>query len=697
MVRAKGEGDGTTALGRTGRTLATAALGWWPLGRWALIIGILLALGARDVPISTSIDPTAIAVIPHETPHVPLGPVRHNAPWFVRLTFPRGDDNERPERSSLQFYIDGAELLRSPPLDVNLFAQSPAGVFSHWNDNLVFKRPADAAPIKAMTVSWPLVHPGLRIPLLLTLLMLALSFSAVRNTAIRAGSLLIATLERHVSKVVAAQTLVYAVAFNSLQPASMYLSPDSITYLSVNPIVPPALPIVVRELAKLDMVLADDRLLLYRFLMIGLYSLGGWLIARALWRAPHRLVSLLVLPAIWSANLLTMHLNYVLTEGMAASLLLVSIGAYAHAHLAQSMGDQRAAERWLLGFVAAGMLAFMSRPAFAFMLPCIMVLSLSRAILTRARVAKAGALALLILAAHYSLAVLWHGRLQGQSGLVLIALVFDLPNKDACRVEDSDYCRVERAVAPFADKVATIASGYDRYMYKAANNTYVTTAAVKAIKAKNRNEMLTEIALAKILSNPFDYVAMVVANSVHSIAANMGDYRFDMLGDPQMLKERVDANNDNAPRLRKETRLDMAPYLHETPVKRWYTDPLFQSLTWLFPHDPYQLFRRIALPLYVAAFLIGFLPLVVRLGVTGSIICFCALTVAAGVTFQNVAFPAIGRLIAPFLVPLVLATMLLLAQGAEGTRAAISRGWLRLAAYRLSWLNRPALLRRTRS
>ncbi|MEK7382148.1 MAG: hypothetical protein AAB262_02565, partial [Elusimicrobiota bacterium] len=188
-------------------------------------------------------------------------------------------------------------------------------------------------------------------------------------------------LRRHALCLVALQCAVYFFAYDALMPGGMYFSPDGVLYLQVSNIVPPTFALLARALIKIEVGLGSTRIVLLRYVVMAIYCLGGWLIAKALARSGRPLRALLVLPALWSMSSLTQWFNYFLTDGIAAALLIASLGAYANMHVGIQEEEGRPGGRsryWLLLFVLLGMGSFSMRPACSFIAPAMVVMMLSR-------------------------------------------------------------------------------------------------------------------------------------------------------------------------------------------------------------------------------------------------------------------------------------------------------------------------------
>lgn len=495
------------------------------------------------------------------------------------------------------------------------------------------------------------IRPG--VVLLLAILLLVFSKPRTRTYAHNKMLLLFDFLQKYAGYVLAIQCAVYALAYDALMPRGMYFSPDSVLYLSVSNIVPPTFSLLVRALIELEVALGSARIILLRYVVIVIYCMGGWLIAKALLRSGHPLLAVLVLPAIWSMSSLTQWFNYFLTDGIATAFLIVCIGAYANMYVSIQAGDKqsRSAWGWLAMFVLSGMMAFSMRPAFAFVAPAMVMMMMNRAIFSWKRIAGVTLGVALLAAAHFSFAIYWHGRAPSQLGGVLTALVFDLPISNACTANDkTDMCNVQRALGPFIQASTKLGSTREQYVYKVLNNSAVVQTARSAVRGNDPNySVLLEIALIKIKSNPLDYVFMVLRNSYYSVKS-WGDWAWnDNLGRGSVALVNISNTNASAmavkTAMRAAVNVDFEPTISNPPEDRFYKNVLFQFPRLVISHD---LVSNWTFAIFIVALTFSVLPLLISASLPSSILFSCCLLGVTGTIFQNVFFPAIPRLLDPF-------------------------------------------------
>ncbi|MDG1003852.1 MAG: hypothetical protein P8N58_03145, partial [Emcibacteraceae bacterium] len=362
------------------------------------------------------------------------------------------------------------------------------------------------------------------IAVLLMAMLLVLFKSAARAYANDKLVPVIQFVTKYAGWIVVIQCGLYAFAYNILMPGGMYFSPDSVSYLSVSKLAPPNFSLLARALVEIEVGLGSTRIVLLRYVSIAIYSMGGWLIARALIRSGSPMLATLVLPAIWSVSSLTQWFNFFLTDGISTAFVVACIGAYANLHVSLRGQYKENADtwRWLSLFVFFGMASFALRPAFGFILPGMAILMINRAIFSWRRLAAVVIATVLLATGHFSFAKYYHGQHPSQMGAVLTALVFDLPVPNSCLLGDvSDLCRTQRALEPFIESSRGAGSAKAQFLYKALNNLKVVEAAREALSGYDPNDpnysALLEIALLKIKSNPLTYVSMVLKNSYYSI------------------------------------------------------------------------------------------------------------------------------------------------------------------------------------
>lgn len=500
----------------------------------------------------------------------------------------------------------------------------------------------------------------------------------LRRTAAYAGHnirTVLDALRGRIGCLLGIQCAVYAFAYDALMPRSMYFSPDSVLYLSVSNIVPPTFSLLGRALVETELAFGNAYVVLLRYLSMAIYCIGGWLIARALVRSGRPWLALLVLPVIWSMSALTQWFNYFLTDGIATALLIACIGAYANMIANIQAGESRGTMRWAVFFVCLGVLSFSMRPAFAFIVPAMVIMAFNRTVFSWSRVAGITAGAALLVVAHFSFAKYWHGEVESKLGGNLTALVFDLPLPISCaELGETDMCKAQRALKPFIGQSLNIASAHHRYIYKVLNNGYVSGAAMVAVKEGKTegqvNTVLADLAMLKIKSNVFDYIAMVLTHSYYSVKTWGDRYRHDSLG--AVALQGIAITNENAAAVRAVARVDFDPRIHQPPVTRIYKDFLLQPPRLLPGGNWVNLFT---LPLVLVAVLFSTRPLLRRTSVAGSILFACCVFGILGTIFQNAVFPVIPRLMEPFQPLGALGVLMLLAMSATRIRAEVTSRW----------------------
>ena len=453
-------------------------------------------------------------------------------------------------------------------------------------------------------------------------------------------------LRNYAGWVVAFQVVGYAFAYNALMPNSMYFSPDSVLYLSVSDIVPPIFALFSRALLEFELGLGYTSVVLLRYIVIAIYSIGGWLISRALIRAERPLLATFILPAIWSMSALTMWFNYFLTDGIATAFLIACIGAYANFFMSIQQGVKQSYQSWwwLALFVILGMISFSMRPAFAFIAPAMVVMMMNRVIFSWRRLVVATLSIVLLATMHFSFSNYWHGHSPSQLGGVLTALVFDLPLPVPCSEGDeTNLCKTQRALEPFIQKSLSIESAHQRFIYKALNNGNVVGAARSAVTGEEPYPILKEVALIKIKSNIPEYIKMVLKNSYYSVKTWGNWYRHDNLG--AVALDGITNTNNNASAVRAAARIDFDPTITEPPVSRFYKDFLFQ-----FPRLVLggHFVSSLSTVILLIVLFYGVYPLIYPTSLLSSMVFSCSIIGTAGIIFQNAVFPVIPRLLEPF-------------------------------------------------
>ena len=491
------------------------------------------------------------------------------------------------------------------------------------------------------------------IGILVFLLVLLLAFIMGRNASnndTMARSL--AFVQKHAVVVLVFQSLVYALAYVSLLPAGMYFAPDSLSYLLVSEQAPPNFSLIARGLVELELAFDGTQIVLLRYLAIMIYTVGGGLLAKALLQSGRPLLALLVLPALWSMSSLTQWFNYFLTDGLATSLLVACIGAYANMYVSICGGS--AARRtwgWLGLFILLGMLAFSMRPAFAFIAPVMVFLMFNRHIFQWRRVIAASLGVAVLASAHFSFAIYWHGRMPTQMGGVLTALVFDFPIPHTCGQEDdSNICRSQRVLEPFIKASRDLGATREQYVYKLLNNSSVTMSARASIKGGDPHyEALLDIALLKIKSNPWDYVWMVIRHSYYSVKS-WGDWAWnDHFGGGNVAMVNIENNNAIAPAVSdamlKVFGVNFDPTIDAPAREVFYKNILFQFPRVVVNH---HVVYRLASVLSGMAIVFMLLPVFVSSSLVRTILSACCAMSVGGMIFQNMFFPAAPRLLDPF-------------------------------------------------
>lgn len=488
---------------------------------------------------------------------------------------------------------------------------------------------------------------------LLLLVLLAVTGARRHARAREVLAMSVALVQKHAAALLVLQCVAYALAYNSLLPAGMYFSPDSVTYLSVSSVVPPTFSLFARGLVELELAFGSTRIVLLRYLVIAIYSVGGCLLSRALLKSGRPVLALLVLPALWSMSSLTQWFNYFLTDGLATTLMVACIGAYANLYVSIRAGNlpSRHVWGWLALFVLLGMLAFSTRPAFAFLAPVMVLLTFNRAIFQWRRVFAASLGIVLLATAHFSFAYYWHGRAPSQMGGVLTALVFDLPIPQSCEPEDdSNLCRTQRALEPFIKASRNLGPTREQYVYKVLNNGPVVQSARTAVKDGDPNyTALLKVAILKIRTSPGDYAWMVLKNSYYSVKS-WGDWAWnDNLGQGNVAMVNISNTNAAAPSVSAVMRtafgVHFDPTIAKPPNERFYKNVLFQFPRLVVDH---QVVFRIAPVLLVLVIAFALAPVLVPASLPLSILFACCAMGIAGTIFQNAFFPVIPRLLDPF-------------------------------------------------
>jgi len=493
-----------------------------------------------------------------------------------------------------------------------------------------------------------LVKPGVMVVMLAILL---LCFTKPCMCTVTHKRPLLSFLQKYAGYILFIQCAVYALAYNALMPGGMYFSPDSVLYLSVSNIVPPTFSLLARSLIELEVALGSTRIIFLRYVVIAIFCMGGWLIAKALFRSKHPLLAVFVLPTIWSMSSLTQWFNYFLTDGIATAFLIACIGAYANMYVSIQEGEEKdySAWRWLAMFVLFGMMAFSMRPAFAFVAPVMVIIMMNRAIFSWRRIAGVTLGITLLAAAHMSLAIYWHGRTPSQLGGVLTALVFDLPIPTVCPADDeSDLCNTQRALEPFIQASNGLGTYREQYLYKVLNNGKVVRTARSAVHGNDPNySVLLDIALLKIKYSPIEYVAMVLKNSYYSIKS-WGDWAWN---DSFRNVAKVNIANTNAvapavsASMKTIAKIDFNPMIKESPKELFYMDILLQFPRLVMKHNLLNNWTSVIL---IVVFIFSVRPFLFVTSLPGSILFSCCVFGLVGTIFQNAFFPVIPRLLDPF-------------------------------------------------
>jgi hypothetical protein len=493
------------------------------------------------------------------------------------------------------------------------------------------------------------------VAVLLMAMLLVLYKSAARAYAYDKLLPFIAFVTKYAGWIIVIQCALYAFAFNALMPGGMYFSPDSVSYLSVSKLAPPNFSLLARALVEIEVGLGSTRIVLLRYVSIAIYSMGGWLIARALIRSGRPMLATLVLPAIWSVSSLTQWFNFFLTDGISTAFVVACIGAYANLHVSLRGQYKENADtwRWLSLFVFFGMVSFALRPAFGFILPGMAILMINRAIFSWRRLAAVVIATVLLATGHFSFAKYYHGQHPSQMGAVLTTLVFDLPVPNSCLVTDvSDLCNTQRALEPFIQSSRGAGSAQAQFLYKALNNLKVVEAAREALPGYNPNDpnysALLEIALLKIKSNPLAYVSMVLKNSYYSIKiwghriSNNDSFGSDMIMQNAAITSRIAPAVTGV--MKSFANIDFDPTIKPLPAEKSYRTYVFQLPRLLLIHD---LVTNLTFGITIVILFFGLRFLLVPMSLTSSILSSCCILFVGALVFQNAFFPVIPRLLDP--------------------------------------------------
>jgi len=498
------------------------------------------------------------------------------------------------------------------------------------------------------------------VAVLLMVMLLVLSKAAARAYAYDKFSYdkllpVIEFVTKYAGWIVVIQCALYAFAYNALMPRGMYFSPDSVSYLSVSKLAPPNFSLLARALVEIEVGFGSTRIVFLRYVSIAIYSMGGWLIARALIRSGSPMLATLVLPAIWSVSSLTQWFNFFLTDGISTAFVVACIGAYANLHVSLRGQYKENANtwRWLSLFVFFGMASFALRPAFGFILPGMAILMMNRAIFSWRRLAAVVIATVLLATGHFSFAKYYHGQNPSQMGAVLTALVFDLPVPNSCLVTDvSDICSTQRALEPFIQSSRGAGSAQAQFLYKALNNLKVVEAAREALPGYDPNDpnysALLEIALLKIKSNPLAYVSMVLKNSYYSIKiwghriSNNDSFGSDALRQNAAITSRIAPAVTGV--MKSFANIDFDPTIKPLPAEKSYRTYVFQLPRLLLSHG---LVTNLTFGITIVILFFGLRPLFVRTFLTSSILSSCCLLGVGALVFQNAFFPVIPRLLDP--------------------------------------------------
>jgi len=491
------------------------------------------------------------------------------------------------------------------------------------------------------------------VAILLLALLLVLSRPSIRAYAASKSLPALGFVRNHVGRILAIQCIIYAFAYDALMPRGMYFSPDSVLYLSVSNIVPPTFALLARTLIEIEVGLGSERIVLLRYLVIGIYSVGGWLIALALIRSGRPILAILVLPTLWSMSSLTQYFNFFLTDGIATAFLVACIGAYANMYESIQKGEKhsRSSRRWLVLFVLLGMISFSMRPAFAFVGPVMILMMMNRAVFSWRRLAVIIVGITLLATAHFSFAKYWHGQAPSQVGGVLTALVFDFPVPNTCPGSDkTDICNTQRALEPFIQASLSFGSSREQFLYKVMNGGKVITTARAAVRGNDPNcSVLLEIALIKIKSNLVDYILMVLKNSYYAVRI-WGDraWNNDMLGRGGVVLNASITSGVAAAvsdEVRKVAGIHFDPTIKYLPIDKFYKDYLFNVPRLVIGHDFVKHFTFV-IPIVALIFTVR--HFLYPTSLLGSIVFSCYMFGVAGTIFQNAFYPMIPRLLDPF-------------------------------------------------
>ena len=493
------------------------------------------------------------------------------------------------------------------------------------------------------------------VAVLLMAMLLVLCKSAARAYAYDKLLPFIAFVTKYAGWIIVIQCALYAFAFNALMPGGMYFSPDSVSYLSVSKLAPPNFSLLVRALVDIEVGLGSTRIVLLRYISIAIYSMGGWLIARALIRSGRPMLATLVLPAIWSVSSLTSWFNFFLTDGISTAFVVACIGAYANLHVSLRGQYKENADtwRWLSLFVLFGMASFALRPAFGFILLGMAILMLNRAIFSWRRLAAVVIVTVLLATGHFSFAKYYHGEHPSQMGAVLTALVFDLPVPNSCLVTDvSDLCSTQRALEPFIQSSRGAGSAQAQFLYKAMNNLKVVAAAREALPGYDPNDpnysSMLEIALLKIKSSPLAYVSMVLKNSYYSIKiwghriSNNDSFGSDMIMQNAAITSRIAPAVTGV--MKSFANIDFDPTIKPLPAEKSYRTYVFQLPKLLLSNG---LVTNLTFVIAIVVLFFGLRPLFVPTSLTSSILSSCCILFVGALVFQNAFFPVIPRLLDP--------------------------------------------------
>lgn len=442
-------------------------------------------------------------------------------------------------------------------------------------------------------------------------------------------------------------SFVYPILFILTLPAATILTPDSINYLNSSSIATPYFHYFLSTLIYFESIFYNDKILLIRYFSIFVYSLAIFLIANYLFISGKKYFSLFTIPILWSVGYFTKYLNYILTDGLSGSLILLSFSLYLN-----MIVSERKKLLYSLFLFCCFIICFL-RPALIifFIIPLFIIFK--KELREKINIFFCMFISLIFFSFYYYFTYNFFSPPK-QLGLVIQPLTFNYEidlnkvpgdlHKDFIAVQDG----YKGLILEYNSKI----NMHDKYIYKMLNNIRITRTGISSLLQKKESELteddfllaedaLRKLALHKIHNQPFRYIKEATINSFSSFNSYGDWYKNSFLPIDQVYESYIRSNN----------LIDNVSNRHNLDLKKVTKEELQLTSIQVIPfsllkYNP-NIFRvdTLLLILFLGLLFNYIYGIFRKYGAYNNILFGSFIYIASVVSFQNLIFPVIPRLI----------------------------------------------------